>query len=68
MMNLHQKKLSMHAAETLYQGTVYFHLYKQRTGTRTVEETDYRWSVKDDEICVVYSIRQKEFVKCIEYD
>lgn len=66
--NLHKKKLSMHAAETLYQGAILYSFYGQHNGQRTVEGTAFHWSIKDAGICVNYTSREKEFVKCIEPD
>lgn len=58
----------MHAAETLYQGALLYHFYNQQVGNRTIEGTNYSWSIQNDEICVNYTVRQKEHVKCVADD
>ena len=51
---LHNKKLSMYAGETAYQGAIYFSAYGFMEGVRFFDETQFDWIIKGKSICVTY--------------
>lgn len=63
---MHKKKISMHAAETAYQGAIAYQAYRQVEGTRTVGEINYDWRVTGNAICVSYQLDNEVLTKCIE--
>lgn len=67
MLQVQQKKQSMHASQTLYYGTIAYHSYEQTAGNRKIDGENYYWSIQGNGICVSYDVKQKEFSKCIDY-
>ncbi|MDS9471078.1 hypothetical protein E2C16_06150 [Sporosarcina pasteurii] len=65
---MQKKKLSMHAAETAYQGAIAYQAYRQVEGSRTVDEINYNWQVTSNAICVSYRLDHEVLTKCIEFD
>lgn len=65
-MQLHKKKYSMHAAETLYRAAVAHQAYGQLTGSREVNEVTFDWKVAGNSICASYELYQEAFTKCVD--
>ena len=64
---LNDKKLAMHAAETVFHGAIAHRAYGKLNGVRQVEGVDYEWHVETDSICVAYSISSQVVTKCLDY-
>lgn len=62
---LHVKKAHMYAAETAYQGAIYFRAYGLMEGVRQVDGVDYDWTIDGQSVCVSYEIVEKVFNKCV---
>lgn len=67
-MNLHKKKISMYAAETLYRAAVAYQAYGQSSGSRQVNEVLFEWQVTGNSICTSYELYQEAFTKCVDTD
>lgn len=65
-MQLHKKKYSMHAAETLYRAAVAHQAYEQLSGSREVNEVIYEWEVTGNTICASYELYQEALTKCVD--
>lgn len=64
--SLHQKKQTMRAAETAYQGMITYSAYGIRQGTRIIEDVTYDWLIEGDSICVSYVLVDKVAKKCVD--
>ena len=62
---LQVKKAHMYAAETAYQGAIYFRAYGLMEGVRQVDGVDYDWTIDGQSVCVSYEIVEKVFNKCV---
>ncbi len=67
-LHMQKKKFAMHAAETLYYGTIAYYSYEQQSGNRQIDHVQYNWSINGNAICVTYEVHQEEFSKCLDYD
>lgn len=63
---LYQKKQSMRAAETAYQGMIIYNAYGIKEGTRIIEDATYDWLIEEDSICVSYVVGDKAAKKCVD--
>ena len=64
---LYDKKLAMHAAETLYHGAILYNSYGINEGVLRIDGDSYEWVVKTQSICVSYKLDGEVMTKCIDY-
>ena len=64
-MKLQMKKVDMYAAETAYQGAIYFNAYGLEEGVRQIDGVDYDWTIAGQSVCVSYKVADKVFNKCV---
>ena len=64
---LSNKKLAMHAAETLYHGTILYDSHGINEGVRHIDGRDFEWVVKTQSICVGYKLDEEVLTKCIGF-
>ena len=63
---LYRKELTMHAAETAYQGVITYGAYGVSAGRRSYEGTDFDWEITENSICVTYLAFDKVAEKCVD--
>lgn len=64
---LHNKKLSMQAAETAYHAAAAYEFHSLKSGNREIDGTIYSWTTTLNEICVSYNNVVEELDKCVSY-
>ncbi len=64
---LYERKLSMHAAETAYHGTVLYRSYQLTEGRRQVDGKHFDWVIEEQSVCVFYEQGGEGLTKCINY-
>ncbi|WP_342505182.1 hypothetical protein [Sporosarcina sp. FSL K6-2383] len=62
---LQMKKAQMHAAETAFQGAIYFKSHGLMAGLRQVDGMDYNWSIEEQVVCVSYKAAEQSIRKCV---
>jgi hypothetical protein len=62
---LEMKKLSMHASESAYHGSILYNSYGMIAGEKRIDGTIFNWSVENEGICVAYKFMEQEFLTCI---
>jgi hypothetical protein len=62
---LQLRKAQMYAAETAFQGAIYFSAYGLKEGVRRINDVDYEWTINGESVCVSYEIIDETFSKCV---
>ncbi|MCG3089058.1 hypothetical protein [Sporosarcina cyprini] len=64
MVELGEKKKSMLAARTAFQGAIIHSAYGTLSGVEEVEKTAFEWSIHGTSVCVSYLSRDEEIISC----